>query len=602
MPQGHHAIGQLQQLQHLFRVARELFQGLEAFVGMGDLDQLDFVELVLANQATHILTVGAGLCPETRRECRIAQGKIVFFEDLLTVQIGQGHLGGGNQEESLGLDPEQVLLEFWQLPGAFEGRTVDHQRREHFGIAVLVGVQVGHEVDQRPLEASAQPLVDREPGTGQFSAALKIPGCRARAPRSQWALGSNSKVLGSPTLRSSRLADSSAPSGTEASGTLGKLRLYLHKLPIHLFETRGQRLDTRFELSHLGDLGGRITTLALDLADGFTGLVSERCLSSSISTKPERRSASRVSQRSNWVTSKPRLLRSARARSDSLRRRSLDNMASGAYPRASTTVNAQSRANSATLTRSALRPGFGGKIGSPMSTAHTPETRGPRPMIFRLPTVASARLAGALWPALGAGAAMATFGFWLRDPGPRPETFFLAACTTIILALAGLSLAGPPASSRRAWLAGAGVACMLTAWTMHYGAHRGGVISVILLLVLVSGLLELWRTETASFPRLVPWTLGWQALTHGELLLSLYSHTLNPPHTLWFLLGLPLVAAAVLRALVLTLGTSIALSLACLAAAVGPGWTPVSVTVLITAGVLGLSAAEVAERFRDQRP
>ena len=43
-------------------------------------------------------------------------------------------------------------------------------------------------------------------------------------PRSQWAFGSKSKAGGSPTFRTSTLADSSGPTGTSGSGMLGTTR------------------------------------------------------------------------------------------------------------------------------------------------------------------------------------------------------------------------------------------------------------------------------------------------------------------------------------------------------------------------------------------
>src|SRR6185503_4799844 len=57
----HHAVGQLEALEDLFRVAHHGLQLVIGLVGRGHLDQLHLVELVLANHPLHVLAVGARL-------------------------------------------------------------------------------------------------------------------------------------------------------------------------------------------------------------------------------------------------------------------------------------------------------------------------------------------------------------------------------------------------------------------------------------------------------------------------------------------------------------------------------------------------------------
>ena len=55
------AVVQIQFLQNVFSVASELLELLPRVVGQGELHQLDFLELMLPDQAARVLAVGAGL-------------------------------------------------------------------------------------------------------------------------------------------------------------------------------------------------------------------------------------------------------------------------------------------------------------------------------------------------------------------------------------------------------------------------------------------------------------------------------------------------------------------------------------------------------------
>ena len=51
---------------------------------------------------------------------------------------------------------------------------VDHEGRQHFGIAVLLRVQVEHEADQRPLQPRARAHVDGKPRAAQLGGAFQV--------------------------------------------------------------------------------------------------------------------------------------------------------------------------------------------------------------------------------------------------------------------------------------------------------------------------------------------------------------------------------------------------------------------------------------------
>ena len=95
--------------------------------GRGDADQLDLVELVLADHAARVLAGGARLGAEAGRAGGEAQRQLLLVEDLVVHEVGERHLGGRDQPEAV-VGAEQVLGELRQLAGA-ERRVVAHQER-----------------------------------------------------------------------------------------------------------------------------------------------------------------------------------------------------------------------------------------------------------------------------------------------------------------------------------------------------------------------------------------------------------------------------------------------------------------------------------------
>ncbi len=88
------------------------------FLGPNELNQLDLVELVLTDETPNIAPVRAGLGAEARREGAVANGELCLVEGLVTVEIGQRHLGGGRQVEIEVLDVKRSSANFgsWPVP------------------------------------------------------------------------------------------------------------------------------------------------------------------------------------------------------------------------------------------------------------------------------------------------------------------------------------------------------------------------------------------------------------------------------------------------------------------------------------------------------
>jgi len=90
------------------------------------------------------------------------------------VNIRHRHLGRRDQEVIRLVHPEEVLFEFRKLARPRHAGAVHHERRQHLRVAVLGGVQIQHEVDDRPFEQRTHPPVEREARPGDFRAAGEI--------------------------------------------------------------------------------------------------------------------------------------------------------------------------------------------------------------------------------------------------------------------------------------------------------------------------------------------------------------------------------------------------------------------------------------------
>ena len=111
--QRHGAVWQAEPLQHFLCALRHaLVFGDRAFL-VGDGDQLDLVELVLAQHAAGVAAGRARFRPEARGERGEPQRQPVMRDDLLAHQIGQRHLRRRDEAEpALAMRrEEQVFLE-----------------------------------------------------------------------------------------------------------------------------------------------------------------------------------------------------------------------------------------------------------------------------------------------------------------------------------------------------------------------------------------------------------------------------------------------------------------------------------------------------------
>ena len=173
--QGHDPVRQLQTLQHLFRVARQLFQGFIRIRRAYHLYQFDLFKLMLADQATRVLAIGSSLAAKARRVAGIAARHMVRLDNHIAHDVRHRHFGGRDQVIILlPFQGEQIGLELRQLARAHQTGGIDEVGDVGFGIAMLARVQVEHELDQRAVQARQRSGHQRKPGAGDLAGRFEI--------------------------------------------------------------------------------------------------------------------------------------------------------------------------------------------------------------------------------------------------------------------------------------------------------------------------------------------------------------------------------------------------------------------------------------------
>ncbi len=268
-----HAIGDLEPLEHAAGAGDHPLELVVARLGRREVHQLDLVELVLADQPAHVLAVRSGLAAEAGREGAVADRQRRLVEDLVAMQVGHRHLGGRDQVVVGALQPEEVRLELRQLAGAEERRRVDDVRRQHLGVAVLAGVEVEHERDERPLERGAGAEQRGEARSCDLGAALEVEDAE---------LGPEVPVRLGREVEAARHADHpfdpvGALVGAARHRVVRQVRqpqLDHSELGVDRRDAGVERLDLALESADRRDLDRRVLAPRLEPADRLAGFVA----------------------------------------------------------------------------------------------------------------------------------------------------------------------------------------------------------------------------------------------------------------------------------------------------------------------------------------
>ena len=123
------AVMEAEELEHLLGIGGERFEFRVGGLRGGELDQLDLVELMDADEAAGAEAGRPGLAAEAGRVGDEILRQIGEREDFLAVEVGDGHLGGGGEVELVALAAVKLLLELGQLAGADERLAADDEGR-----------------------------------------------------------------------------------------------------------------------------------------------------------------------------------------------------------------------------------------------------------------------------------------------------------------------------------------------------------------------------------------------------------------------------------------------------------------------------------------
>ena len=107
-------------------------------------------------------------------------GSALRGQDLVTVDVRDRHLGGGDQVQAVALDGVHLRFLVGDLPGPAGRVLVDEDRGPDLGVAPL-DRHVEEQTDERAHEARARARVEDESGAGDLGPALQVEEVQARA-------------------------------------------------------------------------------------------------------------------------------------------------------------------------------------------------------------------------------------------------------------------------------------------------------------------------------------------------------------------------------------------------------------------------------------
>ena len=171
--QPQHAVGEFEFFEKMPHMGTHFVQHLIGILGFLHTHNLHLVKLMQTVQAAHVLAVGTGLATETGRIGAVLYGQILFLQDAVAVEVGDGHFGGGNHIEIVQTDMIHLRVLVGKLAGAVARSLVHHQGRFYLHITGFIGA-VEEKVYQCPLQARTLAFVNRETRTGNLVAEFKI--------------------------------------------------------------------------------------------------------------------------------------------------------------------------------------------------------------------------------------------------------------------------------------------------------------------------------------------------------------------------------------------------------------------------------------------
>ena len=154
-------------------MGNHLVQGSIAILGLFNAHNLHLVKLVQAVKAPHVLAVTAGFAAEAGGVGGELLGELIGPKDHVAVDIGHGHLCGGNHVEVVHGGVVHLAFLVRQLAGTKTGGGVHHHGRLNLFVTGS-GVAVQEIVDKGALEFGSLAFVHRETGAGDLYTQVEV--------------------------------------------------------------------------------------------------------------------------------------------------------------------------------------------------------------------------------------------------------------------------------------------------------------------------------------------------------------------------------------------------------------------------------------------
>ncbi|KAF5045377.1 hypothetical protein DSECCO2_481830 [anaerobic digester metagenome] len=254
-------------------MAQQLFQFVVGRVRVDEAHQLHLVELVLADHALGVLAVGAGLGAEAGRVGAVGDGQLALGQGRVAVDVGHRDLGRGDEVVVGVAQAEEVLFEFRELAGAHEALAVDDDRGHDLVVAVLHGLHVEHEADERPFHASGPALQEHEAAARDLGRGFEVQAPQGRSQLPVLLGGEVQLGLGAPgaDLHVVRVVHAL---GDRRVRDVGDGHDPLLGLAVDVLEFLVQGLDARGHGPELGQKGVGVLAGFLHAGDVARGLVA----------------------------------------------------------------------------------------------------------------------------------------------------------------------------------------------------------------------------------------------------------------------------------------------------------------------------------------
>src|SRR5260370_38323491 len=125
---------------------------------MRELEKLNFLELMVPENAARIFSRGASFGAEAGGPGGEADREFFFGDGLVAIEIVELDFGSGRQPKVSAFQLEKIGGEFWQLARARERRAVDDEGWQNFRVTVFAGMDVEEELGEGPFEGAPPPF------------------------------------------------------------------------------------------------------------------------------------------------------------------------------------------------------------------------------------------------------------------------------------------------------------------------------------------------------------------------------------------------------------------------------------------------------------